>query len=111
MSRLFSPDPEVQRYAALYMRIVALGYGFQGVFNNSVMVLNVLRKPLFSGLLSLSQMFGLYIPLAWLGSRYFGPAAVFAALAFSYAVMGTVSRTVARKEIRRQSSTLEGGVR
>jgi putative MATE family efflux protein len=111
VSRLFSPDPEVQRVAALYMRIVALGYGFQGVFTNSVTVLNVLRKPLFAGLLSVSQMFGLYIPLAWLGSRYLGPAAVFAALAFSYAVMGTVSRTVARKEIRRQSSTLEGGVR
>jgi putative MATE family efflux protein len=102
VSKLFSPDPEVQRYAVLYMRIVALGYGFQGIFTNSVTVLNVLRKPLYAGLLSLTQMFCLYIPLAYLGSLYLGPAAVFAALAFSYVVMGSVSVVVAQKEIGRQ---------
>ncbi len=108
VSRLFSPDPDVQRYAALYMRIVSLGYGFQGLFTNSVTVLNVLRKPLYAGLLSLGQMFGLYIPLAYLGSRYWGPAAVFAALAFSYAAMGSVSQGVARGEISRQQKIVQG---
>lgn len=95
----FNNNPYVIRTAALYLRIVPLGYGFQGILILSASVLNVLKKPLHATGLSLLQMFILYIPLAHFGSVWIGISGIFAALAVSYVVSGVLSNTVLRKII------------
>ncbi len=87
-SRLFSPVEEVQRYMALYLRLAGIGYGMQGLFLNSNTILNVLKKPLHAAAVSLTQMFVLYIPLAFLGARFFSVPGVFCAQAISYILIG-----------------------
>jgi len=68
IASIFNKSPEVISGIVTYLRIVPIGFGLQGVFVVSTTTLNVLRKPLHSAGLCLTQMFVLYIPLAYLGS-------------------------------------------
>ncbi len=52
------------------------------------MVLSVLEKPLRSSVLTLAQTFGIYLPLAYLGSEILGLPGIFGALALSYIIAG-----------------------
>lgn len=97
ISRLFSPVEEVQKIMAIYMRLAGIGYGMQGLYTNCGMILNVLKKPLHAAALSLVQMFVLYIPLAFAGSKIWGVPGVFLALSLSYILSGLISRTVVNK--------------
>jgi len=91
LASLFSRDPAVIAVAALYFRIVPFAYGMQGIFNISSMILNALNKPIHATILTVLQMFGLYIPLALLGKNILGTAGIFSALVVSYAISGTLS--------------------
>jgi len=88
---LFSKDPSVIAVIALYFRIVPLGYGVQGIFNINSMVLNALNKPFHSAVLTLFQIFILYIPLAILGKYLWGTTGIFLSLVISYLVSGVIS--------------------
>jgi putative MATE family efflux protein len=99
LAMAFSKDPEVRRYIALYLRIAGLGYGMRGVFQNIGTILNVLKRPFHSTGITIIQMFVIYIPLAFLGARFVGIAGIFAALAFSYILMGFISIKMVEKQI------------
>jgi len=101
MVHIFNDDPRVLSVAIRYMRIVPLAYGLQGVMQIAVTTLNVLKKPVHSALLTLLQMFGIYIPLAILSSRYFGITGIFAALAISYLIMGPLSKMINSRFIKK----------
>jgi len=96
---LFSDDPEVIRVASLYMRIVTLAYGFKGVILLCSSFLNVMRRPLIAAALNLSQMFLVFIPLAWAGGKIAGLAGVFAALAVSLLVTAVAAWFVTRRRL------------
>ncbi|MDA3955619.1 MATE family efflux transporter [Oceanispirochaeta sp.] len=95
--KLINDDPDVIAVAVLYMRIVPLSYGLQGLMLSAVTTLNVLRKPVLSALLTLIQMFGFYIPLAWYASRIFGLSGIFTALALSYLIAGPLCSRMNKK--------------
>jgi len=79
LSRLFNPSPEVVDSLVLYLCLVPLGYGLRSMVNLSKVVMNSLNRPIPGSVVTLGQMFGLYVPLAWLGSEWFGLAGLFAA--------------------------------
>ncbi|TET18603.1 MAG: MATE family efflux transporter, partial [Candidatus Cloacimonadota bacterium] len=85
---LFNDSPVVISTAVMYLRIVSIGYGLQGIFLISTAAMNVLNKPLHAAGFALFQMFALYIPLAFLGSFFFGLPGIFSALAFVYCIAG-----------------------
>jgi putative MATE family efflux protein len=88
---IFSNDPAVVDVIVLYMRIVAISYGFQGVLQLSTTVLNVLNRPYEAAGLSLMRMVGLYIPLALVGRALFGLTGVFAAAAVASVLSGALA--------------------
>ncbi len=91
IASVFSDDPKVIEIVVLYLRIVPLSYGFYGVIQISVSVLNALHKPFRAAGLFALQMFVIYIPLALIGGSYWNEAGMFGALALSYmitAIMG-----------------------
>lgn len=88
---IFNKNPVVISTIALYLRIVPIGYGLYGVLLISASVLNVLRKPIHAAMLTITQIFVLYIPLAFLGSYLFGVKGIFAALAVSYLISGIIA--------------------
>lgn len=86
IASLFSDDPRVIKIVVLYLRIVPLCYGFYGVIQISVSVLNALHKPFRAAGLFAFQMFVIYIPLALIGGSYWNEVGMFAALALSYMI-------------------------
>ena len=84
IASIFTQNPHVQSIIVLYLRIVPLGYGLQGVMLLCAATMNVLNKPLQAAAVVIVQMFVFYIPLAYVGSHLYGPPGVFGALALAY---------------------------
>ncbi|GAB4442832.1 MAG: MATE family efflux transporter [Anaerolineae bacterium] len=79
LAAAFSDDPQVVSAIQIYLWLVPISYGFQGMLTLSNSALNVLRKPLHAAALAVTRMFVLYVPLAYLGSMLFGVPGIFAA--------------------------------
>lgn len=94
IASMFSKNPAVISGIVLYLRIVPLGYGLMGVFVLSTFTLNVLNRPLHAAALSFTEMLVLYVPLAYIGSYFFGLWGVFAALALAYFIAGIAAHFV-----------------
>ncbi|MEM7133764.1 MAG: MATE family efflux transporter [Chloroflexota bacterium] len=99
LASLFNDNPQVVENVVLYLWIVPLSYGIQGILRLASFALNVLNKPLYSMLLTLLQMFGLYIPLAYLGSEWMGVTGIFGAAAVANLVSGIVAFWVLRETV------------
>ncbi|MCK4925644.1 MAG: MATE family efflux transporter, partial [Spirochaetes bacterium] len=105
LASIFSKDDTVITNIATYLRIVPFGYGLQGVLLICVSAMNVLNKPLHAVLLSLVQMFVVYIPLAYLGSNLFGVRGVYGALAISYLLSGIFSHLILNRILDKNEKT------
>jgi Na+-driven multidrug efflux pump len=69
----------VIRVASLYLLIVPVSFGAQGVVLIASSSFNALGRPLPSAVLTLTRMFVLYVPLAFLGRALAGPLGIFTA--------------------------------
>lgn len=88
---LFGESELVASNIALYLWIVPVGYGLQGVLHLSRSALNVLGKPLHAASLSVAHMFVLYVPLAYLGAHFFSLPGVFTAAATANVTTGLIA--------------------
>ncbi|NIM93781.1 MAG: MATE family efflux transporter [Anaerolineales bacterium] len=88
LASLFNSNPDIIATVRMYFLILPLSYGLYGVLKLSTIVLSVLNKPLRSSLLTLTQTFILYIPLAFFGAEFFGLSGIFSAAAISYIITG-----------------------
>jgi len=88
LSSLFSKNPEVVAIAAAYLLLVPISYAAVGILTIASSTFNALGKPIPSAIMTLARMFGLYIPLAYLGSWLFGVKGIFAAACIANLVVG-----------------------
>ena len=88
---LFTESQTVIRTTVIYLRIVPIAYGFQGILKIGATILNVLNQPFRSSFLTLSQTFIFYIPMALVLKKFFDIQGIFMALAISYIVTGIIS--------------------
>ena len=65
-------DVEVIKYIALILSISPIAIAFKGVIMISTTSLNILKKPLVASLLTIFQMFIVFIPLAYFLSSFYG---------------------------------------
>jgi len=105
---LFSHDSNVISVTRLYLLIIPIGYGLYGILVMATSAMSVLKKPIHAAILSLTQTFLFYIPMAYLGSYIFGLIGVFAALPISYFITAIISRFVLNKIVlsREKSNTV-----
>ena len=103
LAGLFNDNVVVQQTIVMYLGIVSIGYGFHGMLLLSVSALNVLHKPIHAALLSLFQMFVLFVPMAIAGSHFFGVKGIFGALALAYIFSGLGGRWVLSGMIKKLS--------
>ena len=101
IASLFNDDPQVISITMLFLWIVPLGYALFGVFLISTMTLNVLNKPFPAAVLMVIQMFGLYIPLAYVGSYLFGLTGIFGAIVLAYSLSGIASHFALKRVLAR----------
>ena len=104
IAEVFTENPQVVSTTVWYLRIVSLGYGFQGIVLIATAAMNVMNKPLHAAGLTIVQMFAIYIPLAYGGSLILGIPGVFAALAFVYIIGGIASHLIFNRIIAVEES-------
>lgn len=90
LASLFNNNPAVVSAVQLYFWILPLSYGLLGVLKLTTIVMSVLNKPLRSTMLTLTQVFAIYIPLATLGSELVGLPGIFGAASLSYMIAGII---------------------
>jgi putative MATE family efflux protein len=99
---LFNDNIEVNKITILYLTILPIGYGFQGMLLNNASILNAVNKPFYAALFSSVQMFVICVPLAVVMSRYIGIKGIFIALLISYIISGSFSYKFTKKTIRKE---------
>ncbi|BBN82315.1 MATE family efflux transporter [Pseudoalteromonas sp. A25] len=68
ISRTFGNEPEVVRVIELFIYIMPLSYGLQGIIILSNSSFNALHKPMNALALSVIRLFIFYVPFAYIGS-------------------------------------------
>ncbi|MBF9017433.1 MATE family efflux transporter [Oceanispirochaeta sp. M2] len=96
---LFNKNEKVIEVIIIYLSIVPIAYFFRSIMDLSITSLSVTGKPIQAALISLIQMFLLYIPMAYVGSKLFGIQGIFGALSISLLLIGPVSYYIARRYI------------
>lgn len=99
ISYIFTKDKNVSDIVVTYLRIVPIGYAFQGMLLIITAALNALNKPIKASLLSLSQTLLIYVPLAIFLSKHLKLKGIFIALIFSYILTGIASHFIIHREI------------
>lgn len=69
---VFTRDQDVARIIHLYIWIMPLSYGMQGIIILCNSALNAIHRPMVALYLSITRFFVFYVPLAWMGSTLFG---------------------------------------
>ncbi len=100
IARLFNSNPEVSSTAALYLRIVSIGYGMQGICLISSSVLNVFKKPFQAVGISLVEIFILSIPLSFFAEKFFGLKGIFSAIGFSFFISGIFAYFLVKRNVK-----------
>ncbi|WP_269801414.1 MATE family efflux transporter [Oceanimonas marisflavi] len=91
LAGLFTDSTEVSELLQLYLRLVPLSYGLQGCFMLLGAALNGLRVSVISLLLNGVRLFGLLLPLAWLGARLAGAEGIFTGILLANLLTGLIA--------------------
>lgn len=97
IASLFTKEQEVIDVVVLYMKIVPAGYAFLGLFQIMTASFNALHKPMKGAILNLIQMMVFYVPLAFVGAKYFGLVGIFMSFVASYLMIGYPSTRLFNK--------------
>lgn len=95
-ARLINPAPDIVKITVLYMDLVPVSYGFYAMMQMAASILNVLHRPILSTGIVVVHILGVFLPLALLGSRCFGLAGIFGALAVSWTITGVLGAWLTR---------------
>ncbi len=91
IAMVFTRDATVTEGIKLFLWIIPLAYGLQGVVILTNSALNALHKPMHALYLSVIRFFVFYVPLAWAGSYYFGLPGFFAGAVMGNLLMAAVA--------------------
>jgi putative MATE family efflux protein len=102
---LFNKNPDVVKVGVLYLSIVPLTYGFEGLRLIGSSTFNGIGKPLAPTMMVLIKVGIIYIPFAFFGSRYFGVKGIFMAEALGNFLIGVLSFILIKKVCSKEKVT------
>jgi putative MATE family efflux protein len=102
IAKIFTNEAEVADIIVLFMWILPLAYGFQGIIILTNSSFNALHKPMISLVLSVVRLFVCYVPLALLGSYFYGLIGFFIGAAIGNFVMSFISYFLFNKQFKAQ---------
>jgi len=82
----------------LFIWVLPLGYGLQGIIILTNSSFNALHKPMVALVLSIVRLFVCYVPLAYLGSYLFGLNGFFVGALIGNLVMAFISYRLFSKQ-------------
>jgi putative MATE family efflux protein len=98
IASIFTNDQEVADLIKLFIWILPLGYGLQGIIILTNSSFNALHKPMVALALSVIRLFVCYLPLAYLGSLLYGLPGLFAGALLGNVVMSMLSYRLFTKQ-------------
>lgn len=107
IARIFTDDPEVIDLIVLFIRIIPLAYGLQGIIILTNSSYNALHKPITALVLSIIRLFICYVPLAYLGSVLFGLTGFFIGAVCGNIVMSIISYRLFSQQFKHQNHVKE----
>jgi len=94
----FARENEVADLIKLFIWILPLGYGLQGIVILTNSSFNALHKPMIALGLSVIRLFVCYLPLAYMGSLIYGLPGLFIGALLGNAVMAIISYRLFTKQ-------------
>ena len=94
----FAKEQKVADIIVLFIWILPLGYGLQGVVILTNSSLNALHKPMMALALSIIRLFVCYVPLAYIGSRLYGLQGFFIGALIGNLIMAAISYKLFSKQ-------------
>lgn len=107
IAQVFSKEQNVADIIKLFMWILPLGYGFQGVVILTNSSFNALHKPMIALSLSIIRLFVCYVPSAYIGSLLYGLEGFFAGALFGNVIMALISYNLFNKQCKNDQVTPE----
>ena len=101
---VFAKEQSVAQIIELFMWILPLGYGLQGVIILTNSSFNALHKPMVALALSILRLFVCYVPLAYLGSLYYGLLGLFVGALLGNVIMAFISYTLFMRQFKSNNS-------
>ena len=98
---LFTEDAAVAEVTVHFLRTIPVSYTLLGITLVGATTLNALQRPWPAAALSLVQMFGLLVPLAYLGGRIDGEQGVLFGVAVAYSCAGLLMWWWVNRELTR----------
>jgi len=98
IAAIFAKEQAVADIIMLFIWILPLGYGFQGVVILTNSSFNALHKPMVALMLSVVRLFICYVPLALIGSYLFGLQGFFVGALMGNVVMAAISYRLFTKQ-------------
>jgi len=98
----FSDDQNVVNVIKTYLFILPLTYSAHAVVILVMVSLNVLRRPRTALLISIIRLMILYIPLAYLGSHFWGMTGLFVGAACGNVIAGLVAFRIVKRVCHEQ---------
>ena len=92
LAQLFTQKPEVVAIVGLYLSIAAIGYGFQGITTISGASFSALNKPLQAAAVNMLRLIVFLMPMALIGSHFWGLAGIFSAVACASVCAGVIAQ-------------------
>ena len=89
----------------LFIWILPLGYGLQGIIILTNSSLNALHKPMIALGLSIVRLFICYLPLAYIGSLLYGLPGLFVGALLGNVIMAMISYRLFTKQFSINSTT------
>jgi len=106
IASVFAREEEVAELIKLFIWILPLGYGLQGIVILTNSSFNALHKPMIALGLSVVRLFVCYLPLAYLGSLLYGLPGLFAGALLGNVVMAMISYRLFTKQFAENQCAL-----
>jgi putative MATE family efflux protein len=94
----FAKEQAVADIITVFIWILPLGYGLQGIIILTNSSFNALHKPMVALALSIVRLFVCYVPAAYIGSLYFGLQGFFGGALLGNVVMACISYRLFSKQ-------------
>jgi len=107
ISSLFAKEQAVADIIELFIWIMPLGYGLQGIIILTNSSFNALHKPMVALVLSVVRLFVCYVPLAYLGSYLYGINGLFAGALLGIVLMAGISYRLFAKQFKNECFVIQ----
>lgn len=97
IATLFSDQPQVVRLIVLYLHLVPIGYGFQGMVMLLASALNGVRASTVSFLFNGLRLFVFLLPGAWLGAKLGGEQGIYLGILLANLAAGVLAWAYAHR--------------